>query len=136
MLTNNYQTKIVSQLLNSTGQGKNTSGASVAIGSAYGAPTMSIGTGTTAPKRSDYKLESEIDINDYEVSFSKSYTTAYDSENSYVNLIATFTNKSNEPIHVSEVGLVDTGQLLAREVFDTPITLGVGETKSFVLKLF
>ena len=61
------------------------------------------------------------------------------------SIVTNITNtSSSETIHFSEIGLFVASPtmgssyiyMIAREVFDTPITLALGETKSFVLKLF
>lgn len=103
-------------------------------------PKIQLGTGSTAPKRTDYVLESPIDESLYDFSFVYQRTQDFSNENSYSQFLISVTNKSSEQLTANECALcVNTNSnwyVIAREVFDTPITLGVGETKSFVLKLF
>lgn len=106
-----------------------------------------IGTGNTPAKQSDYKIESLIDdamyISNAEI-VCASGDGSYESETG-LSVSGTITNMSNSPLEVSEIGFSGATSntnaenvrfLLAREVFDTPITISPGETKSFVLKLF
>lgn len=105
-----------------------------------------IGSGNTPPKRSDTKLEAEISGDLYNSLVSNNISTDYSKANSYCQVVASVTNASDENIIINEIGLMGTDSftnfndeelyLYAREVFDSPITLAPGETKSFVLKLF
>ena len=103
--------------------------------------SMRIGTGTTPAKRTDYKLESEISSENYTSNYNVVATTSYDIENSSLTIQATFTNIGSEDLLVSEVGAFGSNMpqfsfMWARKVFDQPITIAVGETKSFVIDLF
>ena len=104
---------------------------------------VSIGTGTTNVEKTDYKLESIISSG-YTASVEEKIINApSETDTSMYNVVTNITNtSSSETIQFSEIGLFvyqnTYGQryMIAREVFDTPITLAPGETKSFVLKLF
>ena len=104
---------------------------------------VSIGTGTTNVEKTDYKLESIISSG-YTASVEEKIINAPSkTDTSMYDVVTNITNtSSSETIQFSEIGLFvyqDTYGLrymIAREVFDTPITLAPGETKSFVLKLF
>ena len=104
---------------------------------------VSIGTGTTNVEKTDYKLENIISSG-YTASVEEKIINApSETDTSMYNVVTNITNtSSSETIQFSEIGLFvyqnTYGQryMIAREVFDTPITLAPGETKSFVLKLF
>lgn len=106
---------------------------------------IKIGTGTTEAKQNDYKLESEIDSGKYTYNISLSGVTgdgSYDSISGF-SVVATVTNVSEEELTINEVGLfgnsttnISANKLMfLREVYDTPIIMEPGETKSFVLNL-
>ncbi len=101
-----------------------------------------IGTGTTAPKKTDYKLESEIEESKYKAAISSIDTINFDNEGASQTISITVTNLDAEPLHVSEIGVegwytsVSQKLLWAREVFDTPITISPGGVQAFSLKLF
>ena len=98
-----------------------------------------IGQGNTAAKKTDYNLENEIDSSKYECAIQKLYTKTYDSENSYVKLIGNITNKSDDALSVSEIGLTISYNsktfLYDREVFKDPIVIAPGASKAFEIKL-
>ena len=106
---------------------------------------VSIGTGTTNVEKTDYKLESIISSG-YTASVEEKIINAPSTtDTSMYSVITNITNtSSSETIQFSEIGLFVAAPtmgstytyMIAREVFDTPITLAPGETKSFVLKLF
>lgn len=104
---------------------------------------VSIGTGTTNVEKTDYKLESIISSG-YTASVEEKIINAPSTtDTSMYSVVTNITNtSSSETIQFSEIGLFVYSKsnsyryMIAREVFDTPITLGTGETKSFVLKLF
>ena len=106
---------------------------------------VSIGTGTTNVEKTDYKLESIISSG-YTASVEEKIINAPSTtDTSMYSVITNITNtSSSETIQFSEIGLFVSAltmgspytYMIAREVFDTPITLAPGETKSFVLKLF
>lgn len=104
---------------------------------------VSIGTGTTNVEKTDYKLESIISSG-YTASVEEKIINApSETDTSMYNVVTNITNtSSSETIQFSEIGLFvycksnSFRYMIAREVFDAPITLAPGETKSFVLKLF
>ena len=106
-----------------------------------------IGTGNTPAKQSDYKMESLIGdamyLSNLEV-VCASGDGSYESETGLF-VSGTVTNMSSSPLEVSEIGFsaatANTNEenvryLLAREVFDTPITIPTGGVQAFSLKLF
>lgn len=148
MLTNNYQGLLdwmCTQTAPISAMYKTTTGTTARDGNnpvaiVKNTPKIQLGTGSTAPKRTDYVLESPIDESLYDFSFEYQRTQDFLNENSYSQFLISVTNKSSEQLTANEcalcVGISSNWYVIAREVFDTPITLGVGETKSFVLKLF
>ena len=104
---------------------------------------VSIGTGTTNVEKTDYKLESIISSG-YTASVEEKIINAPSkTDTSMYNVVINITNtSSSETIQFSEIGLFvyqttyGSRYMIARDVFDAPITLAPGETKSFVLKLF
>ena len=104
---------------------------------------VSIGTGTTNVEKTDYKLESIISSG-YTASVEEKIINAPSTtDTSMYSIVTNITNtSSSEAIQFSEIGLFVYSNsnsyryMIAREVFDAPITLAPGETKSFVLKLF
>ena len=104
---------------------------------------VSIGTGTTNVEKTDYKLESIISSG-YTASVEEKIINAPSkTDTSMYSVVTNITNtSSSETIQFSEIGLFVYSKsnsfryMIAREVFDAPITLAPGETKSFVLKLF
>ena len=104
-----------------------------------------LGSGTIPAKACDYKLENKIESG-YTASIEEKDINIPSSEQtSMYQLVINFTNTSDtNNVQFSEIGVTGynvnygnvTEFMLAHEVFDTPITLAPGETKSFVLKLF
>ena len=102
-----------------------------------------LGSGTIPAKACDYKLENKIESG-YTASIEEKDINIPSSEQtSMYQLVINFTNTSDtNNVQFSEIGVTwysvshSTEFMLAHEVFDTPITLAPGETKSFVLKLF
>ena len=104
-----------------------------------------LGSGTIPAKACDYKLENKIESG-YTASIEEKDINIPSSEQtSMYQLVINFTNTSDtNNVQFSEIGVTGynvnygavTEFMLAHEVFDTPITLASGETKSFVLKLF
>ena len=144
MLTNNWMSCIGSGLFGTETKNKDTKGNSSGLSALKNALWFSLGTGTTPAKRTDFTLEAEIDSSKYVASLTKGYTTDYSLENAYYQLQCLVTNNSEEVLSFQEIGLFAknseqnyaTTFLIAREVFNAPIALAPGETKSFVLKLF
>ena len=148
MLTNNYLaqlTKMFCEDVSSEKATKSTTGKYTSTWSSMQNKGAKIGTGTTPPKVTDYKIENEIDASKYQTSISNIKVTNFDNEGSTQCINVTVTNISGEPLTVSEIGLENWGGsvdsenfhlLLAREVFDTPITIPPGGVQAFSLKLF
>ena len=149
MLTNNWKSMIGRTLISKTNKMKNWAGTETTPSSnqfTY-AKRFYIGTGNTPAKQSDYKMESLIDdamyLSNLEV-VCASGDGSFESETGlYVS--GTVTNMSSSPLEVSEIGFSaaskntnaeDSRFLLAREVFDTPITISLGGVQAFSLKLF
>lgn len=140
MLTNNYLAQLTAMFFEDVNSGK----ATKSITGNYTSTWQSlrnkgakIGTGTTPPKVTAYKIESEIDASKYQSSISNIKVTDFDNEGSTQCINVTVTNISGEPLTVSEIGIeVYSGTyqyeddkyhlLIAREVFDTPITISPG----------
>lgn len=97
---------------------------------------MIVGTGTTQPTLSDYKLENRL-------------TTGYDCSLSLPdgsnligskNMVMTLSITATENITINEIGYVrgigeDFYVLLDRNVLETPLTIQTGETKSIEYKI-
>ena len=148
MLTNNYLaqlTKMFCEDVSSEKATKTITGNYTSTWQSIQNKRAKIGTGTTPPKVTDYKMESEIDASKYQASMSNIKVTNFDNEGSTQCINVTVTNISGEPLTVSEIGLENWGGsagsekfhlLIAREVFDTPITISPGGVQAFSLKLF
>lgn len=145
MLTNNYLaqiTKMFCENVNSEKATKSTTGNYTSSWSSVQNKGAKIGTGTTPPKVTDYKIENEIDASKYQTSISNINVTNFDNESSTQCINVIVTNISGEPLTVSEIGLENWGGntgdqfhlLIAREVFDTPITISPGGSTGFQLK--
>ncbi len=99
---------------------------------------MRLGTGTTAPSKSDYTLENIIS----NANMNTSTSVVGISPNGSKVYTYTFQNTTNAPITVNEVGLYLRGKssyyslciLLTREVID-PKEVGVGKTATFTYEL-
>ena len=149
MLTNNWKSMIGKTLISSVNKMKTWAGIETnpASNQFTYAKRFYIGTGNTPAKQSDYKMESLIDdamyLSNLEV-VCASGNGSFESETGlYVS--GTVTNMSSSPLEVSEIGFSaaskntnaeDSRFLLAREVFDTPITIPSGGVQAFSLKLF
>ena len=134
MLTNNYLaqlTRMFCEDVNSEKSIKSTSGNYTSTWQSIQNKGAKIGTGTTPPKVTDYKIENEIDASKYQTSISNIKVTNFDNEGITQCINVIVTNISGEPLTVSEIGLENWGGnasdqhhlLIAREVFDTPITI-------------
>ena len=143
MLTNNWRAQIKKLLTGSAGQFRGETGTyQPGYNGNFKVMKVEIGTGTTPANTTDYKLESVISSG-YTALVNPSVTHTLDDVGG-ANVIVNITNTSNsDSLTFSEIGLLGNEYstsaeyiLFAREVFDTPITLAPGETKSFVLKLF
>lgn len=115
---------------------------------------LAIGSGSTSPTKSDYKLEnwiptSKVKFISSRVTQNKNYLD-YDEPPEFIfNYATTYKNVSSDPVTVSEIGLVvgtpnwssPTGSeqnkkvkiLLARNVLDNPITIQPGELYTFTM---
>lgn len=93
------------------------------------------GSGTTPPKKTDYKIENHIADG---LTYSNNDTSE---TNNVVNWVQTVQNTSSEPITISEVGLFSTQGsnklcvLLTRTVLDTPVVLQPNDVKTFTITL-
>lgn len=147
MLTNNWKSMIGKTLISSVNKMKSWAGLETN-------PTSSqftyskrfyIGTGNTPAKQSDYKMESLIDdamyLSNLEVVCAHGDGSFESETGLYVS--GTVTNMSSSPLEVSEIGFSASGTnaneersrfLIAREVFDTPITISPGGGTGFQLK--
>ena len=143
MLTNNWRAQIERLLTGSAGQFRGESGKyNQLYSNNFNVMKVEIGTGTTPANTTDYKLESVISSG-YKALINPSVTHTVDDVGG-TNVIANIINTSNsDNLTFSEIGLLGNDYstqaeyiLFAREVFDTPITIAPGETKSFVMKLF
>ena len=142
MLTNNWRAQIKRILTGNYGKTRAENGSSGGYYANFKVMKVEIGTGTTPADTTDYKLESVISSG-YTALVNPSITDNMDDIGG-ANVIANITNTSNsDSLTFSEIGLFGNEYstqaeyyLFAREVFDTPVTLAPGETKSFVLKLF
>ena len=148
MLTNNWR-MMLSKVFSKTQQFRTWDGNfSTSIPNSYGFNRrFYIGTGTTAPKQTDYKIETAISEDDYISSAEIVCDTGDGSflKESGLHVSGTITNTSTKPLEISEIGFSaathntnkeDVRYLLAREVFDTPITISPGGVQAFSLKLF
>ena len=145
MLTNNYLaqlTRMFCEDVSSEKATKSITGDYTSTWVSIQNKGVKIGTGTTPPKVTDYKMESEIDASKYQTSISNIKVTNFDNEGSTQCINVIVTNISGEPLTVSEIGLENWGSsnidqyhlLIAREVFDTPITISPGGGTGFQLK--
>lgn len=149
MLTNNWKSMIGRTLINSTSKMKTWAGTETfpASNQFNYAKRFYIGTGNTPAKQSDYKLESLVDdamyISNLEV-VCASGDGSYESETG-LSVSGTVTNMSSSPLEVSEIGFSaasantnaeNVRYLIAREAFDTPITISPRGVQAFSLKLF
>ena len=149
MLTNNWKSMIGKTLINSVNKMKTWDGTETSPTSnqfTY-AKRFYIGTGNTPAKQSDYKMESLIDdamyLSNLEV-VCASGDGSFESETG-LSVSGTVTSMSSSPLEVSEIGFSAANKntnaensrfLIAREVFDTPITISPGGVQAFSLKLF
>lgn len=148
MLTNNWR-MMLSKVFSKTQEIRTWDGIfSISLPNSYGFnKRFYIGTGTTAPKQTDYKIETAISESDYISSAEIVCDTGKGSflKESGLYVSGTITNTSTKPLEISEIGVSASSTssnegsvryLLAREVFDTPITIPPGGVQAFSLKLF
>ena len=90
---------------------------------------IALGSGTTPPKKTDYKLGNQITEATAKTDMTKGMATAS----------ITYKNTTNSDIVATEIGLLHDRQstqwLLARELFEKPVTIKAGEVKSFSITL-
>lgn len=90
---------------------------------------IAIGSGTTSPKKTDYKLENQIADAPASIDMTGGMATAS----------ITYKNTSSSDKTVTEVGLLTHGMrqnwMLARELLENPVTIKAGEVKSFSITL-
>ena len=98
---------------------------------------IALGTGTTPPVYSDFKIENPVEPAGYS---NDSYSISADCQQV---LTQSYTNKSSEDIIVTELGLFTTDNkddknyakvLLTRNVI-SPVTIKPNETKTFTIKI-
>ena len=95
-----------------------------------------LGTGTTPPAYSDFRIEAPVEPTGYS---NNSYSVSADCQQV---LTQSYTNKSSEDIIVTELGLFVCDQesstyskiLLTRNVI-SPVTIKPNETKTFTIKI-
>lgn len=147
MLTNNWKCMIGKTLISSVNKMKNWAGTETNPTSnqfTY-SKRFYIGTGNTPAKQSDYKMESLIDDAMYLSNLGvvcASGDGSFESETG-LSVSGTVTNMSSSPLEVSEIGFSAASNntneersrfLIAREVFDTPITISPGGGTGFQFK--
>ena len=90
---------------------------------------IALGSGTTPPKKTDYRLGNQITDAPARLDMTKGMATAS----------ITYKNTTNSDIVATEIGLINADEhepwLLARELFEKPVTIKAGETKSFSITL-
>lgn len=98
---------------------------------------IAFGSGTTSPKKTDYKLENYITTG---LTYSGNNTNQADG---IVNWVQTVQNTSTAQITITEVGLFSKNRysgnytvfLLTRTVLDTPVVLQPNEVKTFTITI-
>ena len=99
---------------------------------------IALGSGTTPPQKTDYKLENYIATG---LTYSGHNTSQ---ANAIANWVETVQNTSTEPITIAEVGLFSMpnqrqkyhgNYLLTRTVLDTPVVLQPNEVKTFTITI-
>lgn len=94
------------------------------------------GSGTTPPKKTDYKIENHIATG---LTYSNNNTST---TNNIASWVQTVQNTSDEPITITEVGLFcypNLGNfvcvLVTRTVLDTPVVLQPNDVKTFTITI-
>lgn len=96
---------------------------------------IAFGSGTTPPKKTDYKLNNHITTG---LTYNNNSTS---SNNNVLSWVQTVQNTSTEQITITEVGLFSNyGQdyscmLLTRTVLDNPVVLQPNEVKTFTITI-
>lgn len=95
-----------------------------------------LGTGNVTPTIDDYKLSGELITG---LTSQKQYTSA---TNNSITFSAIATNNTKSPVTIKEIGLggyasggVPFVVLLTRDVLATPVTLNVGDSKTFSITI-
>ena len=95
-----------------------------------------LGTGNTAPTIDDYKLSGDL------ITGLTSQGQKTSATNNSITFSATATNNTESPVTIKEIGLggfkSTTGAcvvLLTRDVLATPVTLNVGDSKTFSITI-
>lgn len=106
---------------------------------------MFFGSGTTPATSDDYKLENLIDFSSDALTVVSAIVSKFPDENTLLVFTFTVKNNSNEPIVISETGLISNPNLTnvyqdrviflwARDTFE-PVTLQPGETRAFTMTI-
>lgn len=100
-----------------------------AVSNSTNGSAIVVGSGTTPPIVTDYKLESQITT----VSGSASYKRVSAANSDTFTAVATITNTGTEPITISEVGLQlkatnNSNYMVERTLLESPITIPAGGT--------
>ena len=98
---------------------------------------IALGTGTTPPTYSDFRIETPVESSGYS---NNSYSISADCQQV---LTQSYTNKSSEDIIVTELGLFVTdsdtntnaGKILLTRNVISPVTIKPNETKTFTIKI-
>ena len=95
-----------------------------------------LGTGNTTPTPDDYKLSGDLITG---LTSQSQYGTA---NNNSITYSATATNNTNAPVTIKEIGLggyvsgnYSCVLLITRDVLATPVTLNVGDSKTFSITI-
>lgn len=91
-----------------------------------------VGSGSTAPAKNNYRLESEIETTSGAVTAERGYSN----NRPYLRLTVSVTNTGTEAITVREIGYFQTfdgnGYMLDRTLLSTPLTIAAGGTGQIV----
>lgn len=95
-----------------------------------------LGTGNTAPTIDDYKLSGDL------ITGLTSQVQNTSATNNSITFSATATNNTDAPVTIKEIGLGGYKSasgtcvvLLTRDVLPTPVTLNVGDSKTFSITI-
>ena len=101
-----------------------------------GGAQIYLGTGNTAPTIDDYKLSGDL------ITGLTSQVQNTSATNNSITFSATATNNTDAPVTIKEIGLggfeSSAGAcvvLLTRDVLATPVTLNVGDSKTFSITI-
>lgn len=100
---------------------------------------IQVGNNTTPPTPLDYSFTKESGLDKINNSITYCNISSYSSSiTGYLTISTTYQNNTANEISVSEVAFVTTysnGALLAREVLDTPVKIGAGESYAFSMTI-